>query len=524
MTKTPAASENSMVKIRPHYHLKGHDLFFLASQRPLKRFSAHEKLLFEQLKNTLTGLPYCDIAAKNHTTLADWVEKSWADILTPWLPTAQHHLVVIEPHMDDAALSVGGQLLRRKGNCRITIICVFGVSNYTSYMESKRAYLDADAITQLRFEESTLAAAKLGAHFFSLGLTDAPLRMQASPEWSKTYLADDIRSSHGFISTHPIPHFVKHVAQVLAESLQGLNPDEIWIPMGLGNHVDHRTTRAACLHMLSDRQGLKSTLKCRLYEDLPYSRPAHALQIVNAFEAVGSPLRVISEDISDHMALKIQTVGVFASQFKLPMMAPRLQQAAFEVAQHAGFVSAGERSYCLPRDFHIPDELALSINRDDALHFKAASRAFFLALQPHQSLTVLVLPSGIAGALSEVTQAFDTLVTFKKIRVNLILEKPQAKKSLKTQLMVIEYFYKHSARTLWLLTKVLTRLGQPLVMVRSEAYTSSRMMQFAFKCLSATRPLLITPSLTDLAVYLTPLDEPKSALTKHLIKQVHHRS
>jgi LmbE family N-acetylglucosaminyl deacetylase len=508
-----------MVKIRPHYHVRGHDLFFLASKRPLKRFCAHEKLFFEQLKNTPTGLPYCEIAAKNHSTLAAWVDEGWADILTPWPTTAQHHLVVIEPHMDDAALSVGGQLLRRKGNCHITIICVFGVSNYTSYMESQRAYLDADAITQLRFEESTLAAAKLGAHFLSLGLTDAPLRMQASPEWSKTYLADDIRASHGFISTHPVPHVVKHVAQVLAQSLQGLNPDEIWIPMGLGNHVDHRTTRAACLHMLSERQGLNSTLKCRLYEDLPYSRPAHALQMVNAFEAAGSPLGVICEDISDLMTLKIQTVGVFASQFKLPMMAPRLQQAASEVAQHAGFASAGERSYCLPRDFHIPDELALSVNRDDALHFRAASRAFFLTLQPHQSLTVLVLPSGIAGAVSEMTQAFDTLFTFKNIRVHLISEKPQTNKSLKTQLVVAEYFYKRSLGTLWLLAKVLTRLRQPLVMVRSETYPSSRMMKFAFKCLSATRPLLITPSLTDLAAYLTPVDEPKRASPKHLIKQ-----
>jgi hypothetical protein len=289
--------------------------------------------------------------------------------------------------------------------------------------------------------------------------------------------------------------------------------------MGLGNHVDHRTTRAACLQMLSQTQGLKSTLKCRLYEDLPYSRPAHTLQMVNAFEAVGSPLRVISEDISDLMTLKIQTVGVFASQFKLPMMAPRLQQAAFEVAQHAGFASAGERSYCLPRDFHIPDELALSVNRDDALQLKAASRAFFLALEPHQSLTVLVLPSGIAGAVSEITQALDTLFTFKKIQVNLIFEKPQEKKALKTQLVVVEYFYKRSVGTLWMLAKVLTRLRQPLVMVRSEAYPSSRMMQFSFKCLSATRPLLITPSLSDLAGYLTPVDEPKRASTKHLIKQ-----
>jgi LmbE family N-acetylglucosaminyl deacetylase len=509
MTMTTAASNNSTVKIRPHYHLRGHDLFFLASQRPLKRFSAHEMIFFEQLKNSSTGLPYCEIAEKNHSTLAGWVDEGWADILTPCTPRTQHHLVVIEPHMDDAALSVGGQLLRRKGNCHITILCVFGVSNYTSYMESKRAYLEADAITQLRFEESTLAAAKLGAQFCSLGLIDAPLRMQAASEWSQTFLADDIRASHGFISTHPVPHVVKHIAQKLVQSIKGLNPDEIWMPMGLGNHVDHRTTRAACLQMLSQTRGLKKTLKCRLYEDLPYSRPAHALQIVNAFEAVGSPLGVISEDISDLMALKLQAVSVFASQFKLSMMAPRLQEAAFEVAQQAGFSSAGERSYGLPTAFHIPDELALSVNQDDALHFKAAARAFLLALQPHQSLTILVLPSGIAGATAEFTRALDILFPLKKIRVHLIFEKPQVKKAFKAQLVMVEYFYKRSLGTLWLLAKVLTRLRQPLIMVRSKAYPNSRMMQFCLQCLSGTRPLLITPSLPDLAAYLTPLDKPE---------------
>jgi hypothetical protein len=121
--------------------------------------------------------------------------------------------------------------------------------------------------------------------------------------------------------------------------------------------------------------------------------------------------------------------------------------------------------------------------------------------------------------VSEITHALETIFTFKKLRVNLIFEKPQEKKVLKTQLVVVEYFYKRSIGTFWLLAKVLTRLRQPLVMVRSEVNPSSRMMQFAFKCLSATRPLLITPSLTDLAAYLTPVDEPKRASTKHLIKQ-----
>jgi hypothetical protein len=212
------------------------------------------------------------------------------------------------------------------------------------------------------------------------------------------------------------------------------------------------------------------------------------------------------------MALKLQAVGVFASQFKLPMMAPRLQQAALAVAQHAGFASAGERSYRLPRDFKIPDELELSIKRGASLTDKAAAQAFLHALArvPRQSLAVLVLPSGIAGAVPEFTQALSALFPSLKIQVHLIFEKPQTKKPLQSHQVVVNYLFKRSVLTPFLLAKVLLRLGQPLIIVRSETQPSSRMMQFVFKFIRATRPLLITPSLSDLACYLAPADDVES--------------
>jgi hypothetical protein len=48
---------------------------------------------------------------------------------------------------------------------------------------------------------------------------------------------------------------VAALAEELTQCVTMLEPDELWIPMGLGHHVDHRLTRSACLRMLADARG-----------------------------------------------------------------------------------------------------------------------------------------------------------------------------------------------------------------------------------------------------------------------------
>jgi hypothetical protein len=298
-----------------------------------------------------------------------------------------------------------------------------------------------------------------------------------------------------------MPHLVTRVAHALARSLEALKPDEVWMPMGLGNHIDHKTTRAACLQTLSRGNGLKSALAIRVYEDLPYSRPAHRLQILKAFEDAGAPLAMATADISGLMAEKMNAVGAFASQFKLPFMAPRLAQAAAEVAKSAGFAVAGERYYHLQRPFQIPDELALSINRDVSTRLKADALNFSLALEGHKSLTVLGLPSGIVGAPSELTAALSSLFPNLKIEINLIDENKTTKPSTQLKNISIRYFSKKSVLTAFRLFKVLLAIGQPLVVVRCDVQPRAWLARLVLGLLRASRPLLLTPSLPDLAMY-----------------------
>ena len=489
------------IKIRPHYRLNGNDVYFLASNRPVKKLNDAEKKIFDYLKKYSNGVNLSALSTENFSSLESLVDAGFADILTPIAQNSEHHLVVIEPHMDDAILSAGGQLLLRKGKCRITILCVFGISNYTSYMEAGRAYLDSQAITQLRHAESTLAASHVGADFLSLGFSDAPLRMQAPAQWTEVFLAEDIRESHGFISTHPMPHVVNRISAALTKSLIALEPDEVWIPMGLGNHLDHKTTRSACLKTLSSTHDLKSSLSIQLYEDLPYSRPVHCAQILKAFKDAGTQLVVETVDISDVFDLKMKAVGVFSSQFKLPMMAPRLERAASEVAKSAGFASAGERCYHLQRPFQIPTELELSINRNAALGFNETALNYAKAVSGQKCLTILVLPSGILGALPELKKAIRHAFPDKKIKINLVRENHKANENDYSDNIAIRFYLKNSVAMAFLLARVFLGIGQPLVIVRCAPQQRSFVNRLIYKSLNATRVVLTTPSLPDLAAY-----------------------
>ena len=139
----------SRITIRPHYDVKGQDVFFMVSSRPVKSLNKGEHRLFEKLKAAENGYKLSDVPVEDLLFIETLLNERLADKLAPVSHETEHHLVVIEPHMDDAILSVGGQLLLRKGKCQITIVCVFGVSNYTSYMEVNKAFLDSDAVSKI---------------------------------------------------------------------------------------------------------------------------------------------------------------------------------------------------------------------------------------------------------------------------------------------------------------------------------------------------------------------------------------
>ncbi|HUB05375.1 MAG TPA: PIG-L family deacetylase [Myxococcales bacterium] len=148
-------------------------------------------------------------------------------------------LLVVSPHLDDAVLSVPVRLRRRASTGdRVILATVFSEG--------------ADGARRRR--EDHAAARRLGVEPMHLGLPDAPER-RGLP-----------RSARALLRATTEPD-VPNVAGLLQALVHAVKPTEIWLPLGVGEHVDHRVVHAA---------GLSLAPSLAFYEDRPYANVRHS--------------------------------------------------------------------------------------------------------------------------------------------------------------------------------------------------------------------------------------------------------
>src|SRR5215472_2539484 len=177
MSAIRALPGDAVVVRRPHFHLKEDSLFFLISQRPFAVLNHAERNLWKALENEAS-------VATLTTALGDSGEESIrrllalevAEIVPPVPVGKRRRVMVIEPHMDDAVLSVGGLMLQRRDECEFLIITIATRSVATSYRDLDREFFDIETVSGLRKAESGLVARLLGGRHIPLGLADATLR------------------------------------------------------------------------------------------------------------------------------------------------------------------------------------------------------------------------------------------------------------------------------------------------------------------------------------------------------------
>jgi len=328
--------------------------------------------------------------------LVQWHQAEIVELIPPITPPSRPHLVVIEPHMDDAVLSAGGRLLHRRGQCRMTILSVVKWSNFTTYLLLKRNFLDLQEITELRQEESALVARVLGAEHRCLDWSDAPIRFWPAERWSAQTVERFSAAPQAFVKLLPNYGDVALLAEELTQTLSALAPDELWIPMGLGDHIDHRSTRSACLLMLSKARDRFSKIPVSMYEDLPYSATAgHVPQIRAAIAASGGQSTPGKEDIEDVFEEKLRLVSIYASQFKLSYMEPTLRKLAEREGGGVGrFAEAYHRLEGKPS---VPHEMHLSRDRAGLADLQHDTSVLLPVVAQKSRLTVMALPSGHLG-------------------------------------------------------------------------------------------------------------------------------
>jgi LmbE family N-acetylglucosaminyl deacetylase len=365
----------------------------MISRRPFRELSGEEFLLYDSIDGHKTVAQLEELHPGARDLLLAWREAELIELIAPIAPAPRPHLVVIEPHMDDAALSVGGRLLNRRGSCRVTILSVMKWSNFTSYLTLGRNFVNVQEVTDLRVKESVLASQLLGAEHHCLDWKEATLRTWPAERWSPAIAEKYEREGYLFTVFIPDPKEVSLLAEDLARDLAALAPDELWIPMGTSNHGDHRTTRNACLLMLSQARQRFSGVSVSMYEDLPYaSISGHAEQIRGALSEPGACLIRHTEDVTDVFEEKLRAISVYASQFKLAFIEPKIRRLAEREGAAPG--KLGETYHCLEGEVSLPPEMLLARESRGMMAFQSGVQVLLTKDKKWRRVTVMALPTG----------------------------------------------------------------------------------------------------------------------------------
>ncbi|MBW7882359.1 MAG: PIG-L family deacetylase [Caldilineaceae bacterium] len=171
--------------------------------------------------------------------------------------------IYLSPHLDDVALSCGGQIASqtRLGR-RVLVVTVMAgdplPAAQSTYIDSlhERWELGRDAAAQRRAEDAA-ACAILGAAYTHLDIPDCIYRLNPH-DGTPLYLSDD--DIFGDVHPTEAPLIVRLVEQLGALSMHAA----IYAPLTIGHHVDHLIVRAAAEQLWPE--GLL------YYEDYPYAQ------------------------------------------------------------------------------------------------------------------------------------------------------------------------------------------------------------------------------------------------------------
>lgn len=217
--------------------------------------------------------------------------------------------IYLSPHLDDAALSCGGQIAQRTARGeRVLIVTVMAgdppaadqpataVSDFVRLLH-ERWNLGDETVAARRAEDQA-ACAILGADCLHLDVLDCIYRTDAS--------------GSAFYTTNPAlfgavaPADLRQQLPPLCTAFAALPAAGVVIsPLAVGNHVDHQLVRAAA----------EATFGTDLqyYEDYPYMRIPGARDRVIAPDAANWQVRVISLTATAVQA-KVDAIAAFKSQ------------------------------------------------------------------------------------------------------------------------------------------------------------------------------------------------------------------
>lgn len=207
--------------------------------------------------------------------------------------------VVLSPHSDDAALSIGGILSKYQNDVDITIFTLTGPSRCAGTCSS--LYGDIPKITRIRKNEDILCAQFLGARLVCADIEDGEMYVDNFGVcW-----ADQIMSTP---DDHRINLFYSSMGSFFDKTSP---PNRVFCPIAAGAHVDHAATHAAFSSLARERHSYFSKTRIFFYEDLPYCQYEYDKLISRIDDIKGIKSHIVPIDPSK----KKNTIIPYQSQY-----------------------------------------------------------------------------------------------------------------------------------------------------------------------------------------------------------------
>jgi len=207
------------------------------------------------------------------------------------------HWLVIAPHPDDAELSMGGTLLNRPPDTRVTQAVCFSYAVHTIFPASFASPAEVSAIRQ---DEGALAALASGAEAEFFGYPEFKLR--------ETILGEN----HLLDNEVVIKAALK--LRIIA-SIDRAAPTQVFAPASIGNHPDHRMIFDIIVELVDEDRF--PTITFHLYEDFPYCASYQAVDdFLSRFEHSYLDVKTWHNPITDVLSEKTAVADIYRTQFR----------------------------------------------------------------------------------------------------------------------------------------------------------------------------------------------------------------
>lgn len=171
--------------------------------------------------------------------------------------------IYLSPHLDDVALSCGGQIfLQTEAGKDILIVTIAAGepqsdvrSLFVEFLHHNWGYTAEEAMAARRAEDAA-ASQRLGADYLHWLLPDAIYRVDPVTEGPLYTSNDDIFGELDAVETELVDAMAAEIALLPAAG-------RVVAPLTIGHHVDHQLTRAAAEKAFAGKQ-------LHYYEDYPY--------------------------------------------------------------------------------------------------------------------------------------------------------------------------------------------------------------------------------------------------------------